>query len=125
MLSALETLEITDSSLLVWYLPKEIGYSNLKDLNITGSSLEGQIPEEILFLQNLESIILNENCLSGDIIPRGILNLPKLKNFSMGGRQLKVKFPNFINENCSLREHILTLLKITEADKRHLKLAFI
>lgn len=62
-------------------LPHELSLfsDTLKDLNIAGGSMSGTIPLSLTKLTNLEALVINDNCFSGDL-PEQInpIDLPKL-----------------------------------------------
>ena len=111
-LSSLDKIYFAGFETLTGCLPKEVGYSNLRELAFEKCSIEGEIPEEILFINNLESISLSYNKLSGNIIPKGILDLPKLKHFCIGGTQGELIFPTFGHFYSGVKGHVKHLLRI-------------
>lgn len=62
-------------------LPHELSLfsDSLKELNIAGGSISGSIPSSLTKLTNLEALVINDNCFSGDV-PEQInpINHPKL-----------------------------------------------
>ncbi|EEF35543.1 serine-threonine protein kinase, plant-type, putative [Ricinus communis] len=69
--------------------------SSLWQISLMSNSLQGQIPEEISQLKNLEYLMFQENNLSGEI-PRGLFNISSIQYFSMGFNQLHGSIPSNI-----------------------------
>uniref|UniRef100_A0A7S4ENS0 L domain-like protein n=2 Tax=Pseudo-nitzschia australis TaxID=44445 RepID=A0A7S4ENS0_9STRA len=65
-------------------LPSELSYfeDTLIEINLTGGSISGTIPESFEKLNNLATFSISENCLTGKI-PERLTEIPSLKQLSI------------------------------------------
>ena len=84
-------------------IPPELGnLSNLKRLNLVGTSLDGAIPPELGNMSNLEELVLSYNSLTG-AIPSELGNLSNLRELSLGSNSLTGPIPPELGNMSNLR----------------------
>ena len=101
-----DSLDLSDSS-LTGEIPHEIGnLTNLTFLELSQNQLTGEIPTEIGNLINLKWLSLWENQLAGNI-PESIWGLILLENLDLGANQLAGSIPPEIGNLINLKSLFL------------------
>ena len=94
-------LELSQSS-LSGELPKELGnLANLRVLNLGVNQLSGELPKELGNLSNLQVLDLRENQLTGEI-PPWLGNLANLQELDLSSDQLSGKLPKELGNLANL-----------------------
>ncbi|KAM7466651.1 hypothetical protein LguiB_014213 [Lonicera macranthoides] len=95
-------------------IPIEIGHLfRLRSLWLVNNSIEGKIPANLSQCRNLEEFNVVNNKMVGEMIPRELCSLPKLKRFSISRNYLSGEIPSFIKN--------LTSLEMLFASRNHFK----
>ncbi|KAK4436675.1 putative receptor-like protein kinase [Sesamum alatum] len=77
-------------------IPSFIGnFTFLRQLSLADCGFQGEIPESLVHLHNLESLTLDKNRLTGRI-PYGLYNISTIRRFSMFSNQLQGNIPSHI-----------------------------
>jgi hypothetical protein len=100
MVSIIFSSSCKHETIIIGTLPPELSYmsDSLVELNFAGGSLAGVIPTSYEKLTNLETLMLNDHCLSGTI-PNKLSQLPKLNMLALGGNyELTGSLQEFCNE---------------------------
>ena len=98
--------------ILIGTLPPELSYmsDSLVELNLAGGSITGTIPSLFEKLINVESIFLNDQCLSGTI-PSKLSQLPKLNMLALGGNY---ELTGSLQEFCNGTQYKEQYVSLTE-----------
>ncbi|CAL0312249.1 unnamed protein product [Lupinus luteus] len=98
-LSNLETLYISNAS-LIGSIPDSVGnLVSLKNLDLNSNYLSGEIPNSICGLKKVEQIVLFNNNLQGEL-PESLGNLTTLLRLDLGQNNLTGKLPHTIGSLC-------------------------
>ncbi|RID77135.1 hypothetical protein BRARA_A00065 [Brassica rapa] len=81
--------------------------SKLRDLKLWMNMLEGEIPQELMYVNSLETLILDFNDLTGEI-PSGLSNCTNLNWISLSNNRLTGQIPRWIG-----RLENLAILKLS------------
>ena len=92
-LTALQRLDVQQSSLTGSIPPELANLSNLQDLTLQGNNLTGSIPPQLANLSNLTQLNLQDNNLTGSIPPQ-LANLSNLGILYLGENSLTGPIPS-------------------------------
>ena len=110
----LKELDLSASS-LEGVIPSEIGnLVNLQVLNLSLNSLSEEIPPELGRLENLEQMVLWSNELSGEIPPE-LANLANLKTLDLSFNDLTGEIPSELRRLTNLEYMILYRNRLTSS----------